>query len=76
MSDREWISAAEATEIIGVGRSTVYRSLRDPVERASVWGEEGVGWRIKPLSRRGIFQVDRKQAEHVARQRRSSSDLE
>jgi len=72
MSDMEWISVTEATEIIGVGRSTVYRSLKDPAERAEVWGAEGVGWRIKPLSRRGIFQVDRSRAEHVARQRRGS----
>ncbi len=64
MSD--WISGTEAAEIIGVSASTVYRSLRDPDERAKQWGKEGEGWRHKPLSRRKIFQVNRARAVEIA----------
>jgi hypothetical protein len=62
----DWISGAEAAGIIGVHRNTVYRSLEDEERRAEEWGEEGVGWRHKPLSKRIIFQVSRARAEKLA----------
>lgn len=65
MSD--WISGMEAARIIGVSRSTVLRSLSDEADRAEQWGEENVGWRFKPLSRRGAYQVSRARAEQIAR---------
>lgn len=64
MSD--WISGAEAAAIIGVHRNTVYNSLADETERARQWGDENVGWRLKPLSTRGAYQVDRARAEEIA----------
>ncbi len=65
MSD--WISGETAAEILGVSRSTVYRSLTDEAARAQQWGTEGEGWRYKPLSLRRIFQVSRRRAEQLAR---------
>jgi len=65
MSD--WISGAEAAEILGVHRNTVYASLKDPELRAQQWGQRDIGWRFKPLSRRNIFQVARARAEELAR---------
>ena len=62
----DWISGEEAAEVIGVSRSTVYRSLKDETERAQQWGAEGEGWRYKPLSRRRIFQVSRARAQQIA----------
>jgi hypothetical protein len=62
----EWISGGNAADILGVGRTTVYRSLHDPDERKRQWGEEGEGWRYKPLTRRRIFQVSRTRAEQLA----------
>lgn len=62
----EWISGDEAATILGVSRSTVYRSLTDEDERARQWGTENVGWRYKPLSRRLIFQVSRTRTEQIA----------
>jgi hypothetical protein len=62
----EWITGAEAAEILGVGRTTVYRSLNDPAERERQWGTEGEGWRYKPLTRRRIFQVSRERARQLA----------
>lgn len=67
MSEPEWISGQDAATILGVSKSTVYRTLTDPESRAETWGAEGVGWRRKPLSRRGIFQVSRQRAEEIAR---------
>ncbi len=64
MSD--WISGDEAAAILGVSRSTVYRSLTDPAERGSRWGDESVGWRYKPLARRRIFQVSKRRTEELA----------
>lgn len=67
----DWISGQDAADIIGVSRSTVYRTLADPNERATVWGAENVGWRYKPLTRRlqkrQILQVSRTRAEAIAR---------
>lgn len=62
----DWISGAKAAEILGVSRPTVYRSLTDPAWRAEWWGQEGEAWRLKPLSRRKIYQVDRARAEALA----------
>lgn len=62
----DWISGAEAAEIMGVHRNTVLASLKDPTIRAAKWGAEGEGWRRKPLSRRGIYQVDRARAAALA----------
>jgi hypothetical protein len=62
----DWIGGQEAAEIIGVGRTTVYRSLLDPDERERQWGREGEGWRYKPLTRRKTFQVSRQRAEQLA----------
>lgn len=64
MSD--WISGAAAADILGVSPSTVYRSLADPAERTQQWGDEGKGWRYKPLSRRKIFQVSHARALTMA----------
>lgn len=77
MSDRiAWVSTAHAAAIIGVSESTVYRSLCDDnaAQRAEWWGAEGVGWRRKPLSRRGIFQVSRQRAQELAAGRRDNAD--
>jgi hypothetical protein len=63
----DWISGAEAADIIGVSRSTVLRSLQDEIERSTRWGAENVGWRFKPMSRRGVFQVSRKRAVEIAK---------
>jgi excisionase family DNA binding protein len=62
----EWISTAEAAEILGVHRNTVYASLKDPEIRAERWGVQGIGWRYKPLSTRNIFQVSRERTEQLA----------
>ncbi len=64
----DWIGTGDAAAIVGVSESTVYRSLRDDnaEQRAEWWGKENEGWRRKPLSRRGIFQVSRKRAEELA----------
>lgn len=62
----EWISGPEAAELLGVSRATVLRSLQDPDQRAKEWGVEGEGWRLKPLSRRRIFQVNRSVVERKA----------
>lgn len=62
----EWISTREAAAVLGVSESSVYRSLRDEQVRDVRWGEEGVGWRRKPLSARGIYQVSRQRAEELA----------
>jgi hypothetical protein len=62
----DWISGAEAAEIMGVHRNTVYLSLTDETRRAAWWGTEGEGWRYKPLSERKIYEVNRKRAEDIA----------
>ncbi|GAB3856485.1 hypothetical protein GCM10029963_52940 [Micromonospora andamanensis] len=35
------------------------RSLANPDQRAREWGTEGSGWRHKPLSTRGVYQLRR-----------------
>ncbi|CCH20629.1 hypothetical protein MILUP08_45513 [Micromonospora lupini str. Lupac 08] len=37
----------------------VQRSLQDEEQRAREWGAEGEGWRYKPLSTRGAYQLRR-----------------
>lgn len=63
----DWISGAQAAEILGVSPSTVLRALQRAAEgEATPWGQQGVGWRHKPLSTRGAFQVARSVAERIA----------
>lgn len=62
----EWISTAEAAAILEVHRQTVLRSLNDEQRRQEEWGDEGTGWRFKPLSGRKIFQVRRDVAQAKA----------
>jgi len=64
MSD--WISGADAARLMGRSRSTILRSLTDEVWRADWWGEEGKGWRLRPLSRRRAYDVSRALAEELA----------
>lgn len=60
----DWISVTAAAGILGVDRSTVYRSLVDDEWRTEWWGDEG--WRLKPLSRRKIYQVSEARAKALA----------
>ncbi|GGK32385.1 hypothetical protein GCM10010124_26460 [Pilimelia terevasa] len=63
----EWISGAQAAAILGVSARTVLRTLQSAAAGESTqWGERGVGWRHKPLSTRGAFQVSRQVAERIA----------
>ncbi|MGX4657126.1 hypothetical protein ACWCHM_26255 [Micromonospora sp. SCSIO 07396] len=55
----EWMSVTEAAAALEVSTRTVQRSLADEEQRAEEWGDEGTGWRYKPLSRRGIYQLRR-----------------
>ena len=53
------MSVREAAAALEVSDRTVQRSLADEAHRAEEWGAEGEGWRYKPLSRRGIYQLRR-----------------
>lgn len=55
----EWISTAQAAEILGVSESTVYRSLAEDADPHpnDVYGPDG--YRRKPLTRRRIMQIRR-----------------
>lgn len=64
MAESEWISPDDAAKILGVSRSTVYRSLQDPA-RASRWWGDG-NWRRKPLTDRREHQVRRTRVEELA----------
>jgi excisionase family DNA binding protein len=55
----EWMSVAEAAELLEVDRRTVQRSLAEDERRAREWGAEGEGWRYKPLADRKIYQLRR-----------------
>lgn len=59
MSSSTWVSPAEAAELLEVSPRTVQRSLQDEEQRAREWGAEGTGWRYKPLSTRGQYQLRR-----------------
>ncbi|XTZ18210.1 hypothetical protein ACQSSU_12950 [Micromonospora echinospora] len=60
------MSVAEAAEALEVSTRTVQRSLADEEQRAEEWGAEGEGWRYKPLSRRGIYQLRRTRVMRMA----------
>lgn len=63
----DWISGARAAAILGVSPATVLRSLRRAAAGDDTeWGEQGKGWRRKPLSTRGAFQVNLAVAEQIA----------
>lgn len=55
----EWMSVAEAAELLEVDRRTIQRSLADEARRQREWGAEGEGWRHKPLAERTIYQLRR-----------------
>jgi len=59
MTSGEWMSVAEAARMLEVSARTIQRSLADESQRAREWGAEGEGWRRKPLSTRGIYQLRR-----------------
>ncbi|MBM0275076.1 hypothetical protein [Micromonospora tarensis] len=59
MSGSVWISPAEAAELLEISARTVQRSLQDEDQRLREWGAEGTGWRYKPLSTRGAYQLRR-----------------
>lgn len=54
-----WVSPAEAAELLEISARTVQRSLQDAEQRDREWGAEGTGWRYKPLSTRGAYQLRR-----------------
>jgi uncharacterized protein YndB with AHSA1/START domain len=62
----EWISTRQAAVILEVSEVTVWRSLDDDAKREQWWGREGVGWRLKPLMARRIYQVSRAHAQRLA----------
>jgi hypothetical protein len=59
----EWMTGPKAADLLGVSRSTMLRTLRDPAAREREFGTEGEGWRFKPLSSRGVIQVRRSAVE-------------
>jgi len=60
------MSVREAADALEVSARTVQRSLADPEQREREWGAEGKGWRPKPLSTRGIYQLRRSWVERKA----------
>lgn len=54
-----WVSPAEAAKLLEISLRQVQRSLKDEEQRTSEWGAEGTGWRYKPLSTRGAYQLRR-----------------
>lgn len=55
----DWMSVAEAAEVLEVASRTIQRSLADDERREREWGAEGHGWRYKPLADRRIYQLRR-----------------
>jgi hypothetical protein len=55
----EWLSVAEAANLLEVTARTVQRSLAEVDRRQREWGAEGEGWRYKPLAERTIYQLRR-----------------
>jgi hypothetical protein len=55
----EWMSVAEAAEVLEVTTRTVQRSLATDDRRTREWGAENEGWRYKPLAERTIYQLRR-----------------
>ncbi|MFI1197671.1 hypothetical protein ACH4T9_31045 [Micromonospora sp. NPDC020750] len=66
MNSSVWISPKEAAELLEISERTVQRSLQDEDQRAREWGAEGEGWRYKPLSTRGLYQLRRTVVERKA----------
>jgi hypothetical protein len=62
----EWIGSSDAAKLLQVARNTVYLSLKDESRRQNTWGDEGEGWRYKPLSDRKIFQLNKKLVEQLS----------
>lgn len=62
----EWMSIREAAVVLEVSASTVLRSLTNDERRTREWGAAGEGWRIKPLSDRGDYQLRRSWVERKA----------
>ncbi len=60
------MSPAEAAELLEVSLRTVQRSLQNEDQRVTEWGQEGQGWRYKPLSTRGAYQLRRSWVEKKA----------
>ncbi|QLQ38015.1 hypothetical protein [Micromonospora robiginosa] len=60
------MSPAEAAELLEVSPRHVQRSLQDEAQRLEEWGEEGQGWRYKPLSTRRTYQLRRTWVERKA----------
>lgn len=65
MSGRNWMSVKAASTLLGVSEAAVSRSLADQHDRAAEWGAAGEGWRIKPLSERGDYQLRRSWVERM-----------
>jgi hypothetical protein len=61
------MSVKEAAEVLEVSVRHVQGSLQDPDARQEHWGTEGTGWRYKPLSTRGIYQLRRSVVEAMAK---------
>jgi hypothetical protein len=59
LSVGEWMSVAEAAEVLEVAARTVQRSLATDDRRTREWGAENEGWRRKPLAERTIYQLRR-----------------
>ncbi|MCX5066879.1 hypothetical protein OOJ91_13590 [Micromonospora lupini] len=59
MSSSVWVSPAEAAKLLEISPRQVQRSLQDEEQRTQEWGAEGTGWRYKPLSTRGAYQLRR-----------------
>jgi hypothetical protein len=55
----DWMSVTEAAEVLEVTARTIQRSLADDERRTREWGNEGQGWRYKPLAERTIYQLRR-----------------
>lgn len=55
----DWMSVAEAAQVLEVTARTVQRSLADDERREREWGNENDGWRRKPLAERTIYQLRR-----------------
>jgi hypothetical protein len=55
----DWMSVAEAAELLEVDRRTIQRSLAIEERRTREWGAEGEGWRHKPVADRKIYQLRR-----------------
>jgi hypothetical protein len=55
----DWMSVAEAADVLEVTARTIQRSLADEERRTREWGAEGQGWRCKPVADRKIYQLRR-----------------